>query len=224
MYRYETHFHTSESSPCSRLSAAEGLSLYKAAGYSGVNISDHYDPGFFLRRTAGLSTFREQADAWLKGYRAAKKAGEAMGMSVFLGMELCTEESSNDYLLFGVTEDFVYDNPRLYEWSMADVCRLAKRYGILVFQAHPYRAGLMFTPGVLDGVEVCNANPRENSQNHLALAASLEHSLLQSSGSDCHRPEDVGRGGIQTDRPLTTAQQFRDIFLSGSYTLITPAN
>lgn len=105
-----------------------------------------------------------------------------MGMSVFLGMELCTEESSNDYLLFGVTEDFVYDNPRLYEWSMADVCRLAKRYGILVFQAHPYRAGLMFTPGVLDGVEVCNANPRENSQNHLALAASLEHSLLQSSG------------------------------------------
>lgn len=138
-----------------------------------------------------------------------------MGMSVFLGMELCTEESSNDYLLFGVTEDFVYDNPRLYEWSMADVCRLAKRYGILVFQAHPYRAGLMFTPGVLDGVEVCNANPRENSQNHLALAASLEHSLLQSSGSDCHRPEDVGRGGIQTDRPLTTAQQFRDIFLSG---------
>lgn len=220
MYRYETHFHSAETSPCSRLSAAEGLKMYKAAGFHGVNISDHYDPGFFWRNS-NLPTFQDQADDWLKGYRAAKEAGKALGMSVFLGMELCTENSSNDYLLFGVTEEFVYDNPRLYEWKMADVCQLAKRYGILVFQAHPYRAGLVFTPEVLDGVEVYNGSPRDNSQNELALSAAEEHGLLRSAGSDCHRPEDVARGGIQTEEPLTTTQQFRDIFLSGGYTLIT---
>lgn len=71
--------------------------------------------------------------------RLAKAEGDAIGLSVFLGMELRTEESSNDYLLFGVTEEFVYDNPRLYEWKMADVCKLTKEYGILIFQAHPYR-------------------------------------------------------------------------------------
>lgn len=220
MYSYETHCHTAEVSGCASVPAAEVIRHYKEAGYSGVNISDHYDTGFFLRRTAGLSTFQEQADAWLKGYRLAKAEGDAIGLSVFLGMELRTEESSNDYLLFGVTEEFVYDNPRLYEWKMADVCKLTKEYGILIFQAHPYRAGLVFTPAVLDGVEVYNRNPRHNSHNDLACKAAETYGLRRSSGSDYHQLEDLARGGIRTEQPLTTTQQFRDIFLSERYELI----
>ena len=221
MFQYETHCHTAEVSGCASVPAAEVIRHYKEAGYRGVNISDHYDPGFFQRRTAGLPTFRDQADAWLKGYRTAKAEGDASGLSVFLGMELRTEENSNDYLLFGVTEEFVYDNPRLYEWKMADVCKLTKAYGILIFQAHPYRAGLVFTPEVLDGVEAYNMNPRHNSHNDLAVKSAEQYGLRRSSGSDYHQLEDLALGGIRTDQLLTTTQQFRDIFLSGNYELIS---
>lgn len=221
MFQYETHCHTAEVSGCASVPAAEVIRHYKEAGYRGVNISDHYDPGFFQRRTAGLPTFRDQADAWLKGYRTAKAEGDAIGLSVFLGMELRTEENSNDYLLFGVTEEFVYDNPRLYEWKMADVCKLTKAYGILIFQAHPYRAGLVFTPEVMDGVEAYNMNPRHNSHNDLAVKSAEQYGLRRSSGSDYHQLEDLALGGIRTDQLLTTTQQFRDIFLSGNYELIS---
>ena len=40
-YIYETHLHTSEGSACGRSKAADIVHAYKAAGYTGIIITDH---------------------------------------------------------------------------------------------------------------------------------------------------------------------------------------
>ena len=50
--------------------------------------------------------------------------------------------------------------------------------------------------GLLDGVEVCNENPRHNSHNDRALAYAKEHHLLMTAGSDVHELGDAGGAGL----------------------------
>ena len=38
----DMHMHTKETSSCGEVPAAEGVRLYKEAGYQGVMITDHY--------------------------------------------------------------------------------------------------------------------------------------------------------------------------------------
>ena len=42
LYRYETHLHTSEASACAVFSAVEQVRSYKAAGYDGIIVTDHF--------------------------------------------------------------------------------------------------------------------------------------------------------------------------------------
>ena len=42
-------------------------------------------------------------------------------------------------------------------------------------------------------------NPRHDSHNDRAEAYAEEYGLIRTSGSDCHRTEDIGLGGIVTN-------------------------
>ena len=131
------------------------------------------------------------------GLDAAKAEGLACGLKVYPGLELRLSDSPNDYLLYGVTEEFLLEYPRLYEKSLAEIRELCDRNDMLLVQAHPYREGLTrANPQILHGVEVHNGNPRHNSHNDLALRFAEENGLLMTSGSDYHNPEDCNRGGM----------------------------
>ena len=41
-YFYDTHVHTDESSACGKVPGRQAARLYKAAGYQGIVITDHY--------------------------------------------------------------------------------------------------------------------------------------------------------------------------------------
>jgi len=103
MYRYELHLHTSETSKCGHVAAADQIAAYKALGYQGVCVTDHL-------HNAQIAYFNV-ADDWnvivdryLAGYRAAKAAGDAVGMDVIFGVELRFPENDSDYLIYGVDE------------------------------------------------------------------------------------------------------------------------
>ena len=49
MYIYETHLHTSPISACAKASTRESLEFYKAAGYAGVFMTEHFIDGSFTR-------------------------------------------------------------------------------------------------------------------------------------------------------------------------------
>lgn len=199
MYKYDVHTHTAEVSPCGQVSAEELVKLYRDEGYDGIVITDHYYSNYF--EGLGDISWSDKVESYLSGYYRAKEAGYALNVDVFLGLELrFTESKSNDFLVYGVDENFLLDNPKLYEYSLEEFRKLKYKYDILIYQAHPYRGQCnIASPNLLDGVEVYNEHPRHDSRNHLALEFATENNLLMLSGSDAHRVEDVGRGGILSE-------------------------
>jgi histidinol phosphatase-like PHP family hydrolase len=195
LFKFDTHVHTVETSPCARVKGAEIAKLYKEKGYSGIIVTDHYSIRTFIKMSG--KSWDEKIEQYLSGYREAKRMGDAIGLKVLLGAELTFNFSINDYLVFGIDEEFLRKHLNLCKLGIAKLRKLADQYNLLVYQAHPYRLGMKrANPEFLDGVEVFNGNPRHNSKNDLALKFARKHGLLMSSGSDFHRMEDAATGGV----------------------------
>jgi len=212
-YLYDTHVHTAEVSPCGYLFAEQMIGLYNNAGYTGLIITDHYHKG-----TVELpgSSWQETADHFLLGYRNAVEAGRKLDMDVLLGMELRFDTGSEDYLIYGFNEEFIYEHPYLNRYTLETFRELIKGTDIMIFQAHPFRPGMTpANPALLDGVEAFNRNPRHNSHNDEAYGYGLSNNLLMLSGSDAHRTEDVGRSGILITERLHSIQEFVSLLRSG---------
>lgn len=210
-YKIELHCHTFPVSGCSRLYGAELVRLYSQAGYSAINITDHFTPGFF--RGQDFSDY-------FYGYHAAVKEGVKLGLKVYLGAEYRFEGSNNDYLLFGVTEDFLRGAVTMFGSSHKDFYEYCKKNDVLIYQAHPFRDGMTRTePRYLDGVEGYNMHPHHHSRNELALQFAKENLLPISSGSDAHETHMVGRGGIISETLPADGLELRDLIRSGNFEL-----
>jgi len=189
------------------ISAAEMVRLYAQAGYTGIVITDHYFQQYFESLPQKL--WEEKIAVFLEGYRAAYAEGQARGLEVLLGVELRFHNRIEDYLVYGITPEFLVDHPRLYEHTVESFFEFSRNHNLLVVQAHPFRPGQApARPAYLDGVEVYNGNPRHNSSNHLALDFARRYNLIQISGSDAHQLTDVGVGGIYLDRRVSSSQEF----------------
>ncbi len=209
MFKIDTHVHTLETSLCARIEAAEIIRLYKEAGYQGVIITDHYYDLYF-ENLIGLS-WDEKIDQFLRGYHHAMEEGSKQGLKVFLGMEIRFTENPSDYLVYGITEQFLRENKELYTLGLKEFKKRIDKENILIFQAHPFRKHMIVAaPEDIHGVEVYNGNCRQNSNNELALTFAKEHSLLMSSGSDFHMPEDLARGGMIFEQEIITTTDFID--------------
>lgn len=204
-YLYDCHVHTSEVSPCGKVPAQEMAQLYKEAGYSGIVVTDHYYDGYFNTLTG---SWDKQVDAYLMGYRMAKAVGDEIGLDVLLGLELRFVGSPEDYLVYGVDEEFLRTYPRLYEYTLMSFYDLVEDMDILIIQAHPFRPGLkVASPHLLHGVEVYNGNPRHNSRNDLALEYGERHRLIMTASSDAHQYGDIGRGGMYLSTPIQNGRE-----------------
>ena len=193
---FDTHVHTRETSLCAAVPAVQLVRMYKTAGYDGIVITDHYHRQFF-EPLKGLP-WEEQADRFLRGYRAAREEGERVGLTVLPGMEIRFPENDNDYLVFGLDEDYIQKHPMLFLLGLTRFREAVQEAGLVIVQAHPYRPGCTpADPMLLDAVEVYNGNPRHDSHNDLARAFAEQHRLPVTSGSDFHQQEDLARGGIQ---------------------------
>ncbi|MDF2612165.1 MAG: phosphoesterase [Lachnospiraceae bacterium] len=195
MYKLDTHVHTKEISSCSRVEAREAVRLYKKAAYDGIVITDHYYQGYF--ETLPESSWEDKINCFLRGYKIAKEEGDKLGITVLLGIELRFTENPSDYLVFGITEEFLVRYPELYKLGVKNFRKLIEKEDILLFQAHPYRSTMVVADAQdLHGIEVYNGNPRQNSRNDKAYSLAKEKGLLMSSGSDFHQVEDLARGGM----------------------------
>ncbi len=192
----ETHFHTSETSPCGRVPAAEGIRAYQRLGYDAVVVTDHFFTGFF--ETHARLPWPEQVDRYLEGWRRAKTAGDACGVRVLLGMEYAFPGTYDDMLVYGATPELLYGNPDLFRLGPAGFGRFVQTHGLLVIQAHPYRPYISRVyDELVEGLEVYNGNPRHMSDNARADRLARANGWIGISGSDFHQPGDEGRGGIR---------------------------
>jgi len=203
MIKIETHLHTAPSSVCAIEYPRDIARIYKAAGYSGIVVTNHlWDRILSEWQRAGFDPMKE----YLRGYRDLKKEGGKVGLSVYLGAEVHLtahperEWPYDEYLLYGVTEEFLLARPDITEWDQARLYKECKMSGILVFQAHPFRDYCSpADPKFMDGVEVYNTNPRHNSFNDRALEWAKKNKKLMLSGSDFHMRGDEISGITVSD-------------------------
>lgn len=222
-YKYDLHVHTTEVSRCGKVEAVNVVKLYKEAGYTGIVITDHYFKDYF--EELKCNTWEEKVDAYLSGYKKAFAEGEKLGLKVLLGIELRFEENENDYLVYGIDEEFLKNNKELYKLGIEKFRKFMEGKNIIIFQAHPYRNEIRpVSPALLDGIEVFNGNPRSNSKNHLAYAYAKDNNMRMISGSDFHQPQDLAGGGIILSEIINTSKELMQILKEDRIVELIPEN
>lgn len=217
-YKYELHCHTGNVSSCAAIDAAGLVKMYREAGYSGLVVTDHYNIHTFKNPLAP----QRFTEYFLSGYRKAlEAAGE--GFTVLLGMELRFYGSPNDYLVYGLTEDFLKSNGNLMACYPRRFHKLCKDNGMLFIQAHPFRPFLSRTdPKLLDGCEIFNAKDRTKGCNEKAEEWARKYNMrIRTGGADFHRESQKGNmSGIITDKPIRTNAELVAVLKSGSFEIL----
>lgn len=223
MAKYEMHLHTSECDICAAVSGSEAVRLYKAAGYDGMVVTNHYFSMFSewygIEQTE--ENHRRYLDRWLLGYREALAEGEKIGFSVFLGAEVRFDGANiNDYLVYGLSEDDIYNLPYLNKLSNVKEMISLLPENALVVHAHPFRCGMTVEdPSLLFGIEVHNGGT-DAHRNELARLYAEHYGKKQLSGSDFHAARHLARGGIETEKTVRNYEELLSILRAGNYSLI----
>ncbi len=218
-YKYELHCHTNNVSRCAYSSADEAVKFYKERGYDGIVITDHYSPQTFLFHKAVSP--HKYIDMYTKGYRRAKEiAGD--DFTVLLGCEVRFFCTIDDFLIYGINEDFLKKAGNLMSMYLKKLFKLCEANGFLLLEAHPFRE-LRFrhNPGYLHGCEVFNGKDAGKAANKKAKKWAEDNNFsVVTSGGDFHDYNDTVPGGILTDEPIKTNEDLLRILKSGRYTLI----
>lgn len=220
---FELHIHTSEVSSCADADAATSVRRCVALGYAGMVVTDHISFDRAERKGIAHLPWKEQCAFWFRGYHAAKAAAPA-GFVVLPGGEFSFPGCVNDYLVYGMEEDFLLRHKALKQCSFLQFCEIVQEAGLLLAQAHPFRFGTeVLHPDFLEAIEVYNGNSHHESNNAIAEAWARRWSLLPLSGSDWHGGDTgVGRlpGGVAFHSAVRDAHEMLRALRAKEYTLL----
>lgn len=224
MYQLELHCHTKEVSACSTCPAAVQIARYQAAGYQGLVSTNHINRATF--RAMENRSWAEKVAHFMRGFRLLQEAA-GDDFDVLLGCEINLTPVGwptyipNDYLVYGVTEDWLLDAGDVRDLTLEALSEKTHAAGLLLVHAHPFRHGtVMMNEALLDGIEVYNGNIRQNSHNQLAEYWADLNGKIKTSGSDFHWPDDPCLGGIATSERIRDNQTLLRALRGGQYTLL----
>lgn len=221
-YKYELHCHTGDVSRCAACPAEKAVEIYKSKGYDGIVITDHYSPQTFLDRH--LFAPQKEADFYLSGYEKARAAA-GDDFTVLLGMEIRFYGTINDYLVYGMTPEFIRKYGNLMAHYPRKFYKLCKENNMLFLQAHPFRPMITRTnPKYLDGCEVFNGKGAGTDINEKAEAWAEKNNMkIRVAGTDFHRESHIpNMTGILTNEKIRTNDDLLRVLRSGEFELIKP--
>lgn len=217
MFLYETHVHTSPVSQCARAGVRETLEFYKGAGYAGVFMTDHFIDGN-LNLEARKLPYDERIEYYFSAFEEGSAVGEKIGLDVFCGIEM--SYGGTDFLVYGINKEWCLAHSDMHKMPKSQLLPLMRDDGALIIQAHPFREAayidhIRLYPRHVHGVEVFNSN-RSEFENRLAEQYAENYGHLRFAGTDNHRAgEQMLFGGMATDVPVTSAEDFIGKVLSG---------
>ncbi len=218
--RIDLHVHSEEVSPCGHIPIADLVTLYSKTQFDAIVLTNHFSASVArIQKSAGHNDF---ASYYLETYHEAKSLGEKCGLLVLCGFELrFADGCPNDYLVYGLPEDMVMDCEKYFAMSPEEFYPISQERGFLFYQAHPFRDGMkIVNPDFLFGIEVKNGHPRHDSRNDIAAAWADKFSLHKIAGSDCHRLQDVGLAGIETDVNVKTIEDLVEVLRNDRYSIL----
>lgn len=229
IYKYETHLHTTEGSACGHNSGVEMAQACFDVGYDGIFVTDH---------AWGGNTAVDRSLPWTEwvakfalGYEHAARRGRELGLKVWFGYE--SGYDATEFLIYGITPDWMADHPELHDATIPEQLEIIHSGGGMVIQAHPYREEFYIPevrlfPEYADGIEGINATHtshlslghKSDVWNDQAIELAHKHNKPMTAGSDVHSVRIFG-GGMMTDRPLESPQDFIDLVLGDEMYLMT---
>jgi histidinol phosphatase-like PHP family hydrolase len=217
MYLYETHLHTAEVSRCAKLSAAGQAAYYKSMGFSGIIITDHFLGG--NTTVPNNLPWERRVNLFCRGYEAAKKEGDVLGLDVFLGWEF--SYMGIDFLTYGLDKAWLLSHPDIDRLFINDYLDLVRSEGAYVVHAHPFREDfyipmIQLMPRKVDAVEIYNAN-RTDFENKLAADYAAAYKLKICAGSDNHFGPQTRLYAIGTKKKLETIIDFINIIKTSDF-------
>ncbi len=227
MYRYELHLHTRNGSGCGVAIPADYVDYYRSRGYTGVVVTDHFYHGY--TRIDRSLPWREFVRAFATGYQELKAAAPD-DFDVFFGFEHRFFEGSDEYLILGVTPEWVEENECLRDLPPHLFFPHVHRAGGFIIQAHPYRERdyiktIRLVKEGIDAIEVINsANEPETCRRALELARNLHLPMV--GASDIHWTDHEGFqvSGIELPYRAHTVEQLIGAIRAGDHKIIVPEN
>lgn len=218
MFKTELHCHSMDISECARVSVDDITKKYTEAGYSTLVLTNHFNT-YTINRW-GAKSWDEFIDMYVSAYEKLKQAAQGK-LNILWGMELRFDANVNDYLVFGVTAEFLKSHPDMLQMNPESFHNLCKENGLLFIQAHPFRNSMTIVrPDCLDGVEVFNGHMGHDSRNEIAELWAEKYNLIKTSGTDFHYNHVPANAGIVTECEITSMAQLVKTLRSGDYTLI----
>ena len=219
VYKTELHCHTAEMSRCATQTAQQTAEKYIAAGYSTLVVTNH-----FKANNVRSDDWREWVDMYFDAVELVREAAGDL-LTVLDGAEVELTTGNNEYLLYGASREKFYGMPDMLGYSYTELFAEAKKRGMLMVQAHPFRFGMeIVDPGYLRGIEVYNGEAGEDSHNQTAMtwlkSFQDKKDLFPTSGSDCHWVDQQPNGGILTQKAITSNDKLLETLIRRDYALI----
>lgn len=186
-YKIELHNHTYPATDTASVSPEWAVRRYKDMEYDAVVFTNKIDYGNVMRYGAE-KTFA----MYMQDYETGKIIGEKLGIKVLQAMEVTVYGSGRDYLVYGVDENTVKKAIEHIGDEISTFYKSMSNVDTVILQAHPFRpnetrASLEW----LDGIEILNMNPSQNSCNGLALKHAYNNrACIVTGGSDTHAEGD----------------------------------
>ena len=188
--KIDPHVHSTGVSLCSHVTCEQIIDEKIKLGYDGVVLTNHCQPWYYPENKH--SEFMERT---IKEFQHGKVYADKRNFRFYLGVEVSLfEPHYADWLLYGVTEEFLRESPCLYTLSQKELFEYCQKYGVVMIQAHPYRQAPC-NPKYMHGVEI-NCSDVDLDKITLVEEFARAHNLLVTCGTDYHFVERIFRGGI----------------------------
>ncbi len=212
-FRTELHAHTNPASPCSNFTPEEVIQRYSEIGYDSIVISNHFYPGM-----QHLDDKETCITEYLKDFYVSKELGKKYGINVIFGCELRFTENVNDYLIFGIDPDFTGFAFDSMPKGLDFFSKAFRSDKTLIIQAHPFRDRMTEMPAeLLDGVEVFNLHPGQNSRVAFAAKYAQKHNHIVTCGTDFHHEGHQGMTAFLTKTEMKDSHDIVKVLKSRDY-------
>ena len=225
MFKYETHLHTYPVSKCARATVEECLRFYKALGYDGVFITNHFlDGNINIDKS---ESYENKINFYFSDYEEGVRLSKEIGIKVFCGVEMSYK--GTDFLVYGLDKDWYLAHPEIMEMKKSKELPFLMENGALVVQAHPYREAeyidhIRLFPRGVQGVETINAC-RTDFENEMAQNYANAYSFISTAGTDNHLGARKNRlAGMMSRTPIESERDFCERALSGELELFLEEN
>lgn len=214
--------HTIEGSACGRSTGKEMVQAYKAAGYTGVFVTDHFFNGnCAIDRSL---SWEKKVEQFCKGYENAKEEGDKIGLDVFFGFEYCVDAA--DFLVYNLSKEWLLKYPDIDKWEPRKAFAQIHADGGFIVHAHPFRERdyinhIHLFPRDVDGVEIINGGQLEYPlMNERAKIYAMMYELPVTSGSDSHFAGGLPGCGVEVEKRIEEPLDYLEYLKTGGLVLL----